>query len=160
MCPGITALNRNKEESFKVVLWRHRWWHKHYKDGIWQNVLHRLRFWCELKPWSNVWKSHMAAKCGVRKLLKQKMKPKLRYHSSIATCLPYIPFLFHLDAIKNDRATSKQISGSFGEIVTLSFDVLFLGIVSWYAYPINLITILVLFHKTLALKIAPRATAS
>ena len=71
MCPGITALNRNKEESFKVVLWRHRWWHKHYKDGIWQNVLHKLRFWCELKLWSNVWKSHMAAKCGVRKLLKQ-----------------------------------------------------------------------------------------
>ena len=44
----------------------------------------------------------MAAKCGVRIYLKPKFNVKLQYHSSIATIIPYIPFLFHLDTIKID----------------------------------------------------------
>ena len=37
-------------------------------------------------------KSNMVARGGVRRSLKPKLKPKLEYHSSIATCIPYIPF--------------------------------------------------------------------
>ena len=37
-------------------------------------------------------KSNMVARGGVRRSLKPKMKPKLEYDSSIATCIPYIPF--------------------------------------------------------------------
>ena len=44
----------------------------------------------------------MADKCGVGRSLKSKVKAKLQHHSSIATIIPYIPFLFHLDAIKID----------------------------------------------------------
>ena len=147
-----------------MALWRHRWWHKDYNDGIWRNALHEWRFCSQFNLWSIVWKFHVAAKCGVRRSLNPKMKPTLEYHSSIDTCIPYIPFSSHRDTIKNDRATAIQI-WPFDEIVTLSFDlsywkVLFLGTVSWYAYPIILIMILVLLQKTLFLKIAPWATAS
>ena len=91
-------------------------------------------------------KSHMVTRGGVRRTLKPKGKTKLEYHSSLATCIPYISF-FHLDIIFIDRVTAIQISGPFGEIVTLSFDIWYWKvscpeIVSWYAYPRNLITIL------------------
>ena len=63
----------------------------------------------------------MVTRGGVTRTLKPKVKPKLEYHSSLATCIPYIPF-FHLDTILIDRVIAIQISGPFGEIVTLSFD--------------------------------------
>ena len=37
-------------------------------------------------------KSHMVTRGGVRRTLKPKVKPKPEYHSSLATCIPYISF--------------------------------------------------------------------
>ena len=103
-------------------------------------------------------KSSMVAGGGVRRFLKPQMKPKLEYHSRIAIYHTSL-FIFHLHTINIDRVTAIQISWPFGETVTLSFDLWYwkvscLEIVSWYAYPRNLIAILFLHHKTLVFKLA------
>ena len=106
MCAGITAVNRNYGRIVLSWLWRHRWWHKHYKDGICQSALHRLPYLGQFKLWSNFLKSHMVTRGGVTRTLKPKVNPKIECHSSLATCKPYIPF-FHLDTILIDRVIAK-----------------------------------------------------
>ena len=121
MCAGITAGNRNYggivlsralivDDISIISMVFDRMCYIDYDSSV--NLSYGLIFE----------KSNMVARGGVRRSLKPKMKPKLEYHSSIATCVPYIPFLFHLDIINIDRITAIQISGPFGEIVSLSLD--------------------------------------
>ena len=54
----------------------------------------------KFKVWCNSSKSHIAAKYGVRRYSKPNAKHSVEYHSSIATSMQYIPFLFHLHTFK------------------------------------------------------------